>query len=114
MVFKWFLIPFMVLHGAMHLIGWVVNLDRARVGSLTGKLSFGFSKKWRKPLAQFWLLALILFIAGSMALLLNYYWWWWEILAAVIISQSLIVVWWQDAKTGTILNLLILIALMLL
>jgi hypothetical protein len=47
-------------------------------------------------------------LVSGTALLLKQHWWWAAGLLAVVISQALIIMNWQDAKFGTIANIIIL------
>jgi hypothetical protein len=57
-----------------------------------------------------WLAAFCLFMAAAIAYLNEYDYWWIIGLLAVLVSQFLIIVYWSDAKYGTILNVIILVA----
>tara|TARA_R110000868_G_scaffold194178_2_gene439500 strand:- start:53 stop:1111 length:1059 start_codon:yes stop_codon:yes gene_type:complete len=61
-----------------------------------------------KPFGIIWLIAFILFLATLIFYLSGYAYWWIIGILAVLISQFLIIRYWQDAKLGTILNLIIL------
>ncbi|MEI7661325.1 MAG: DUF6544 family protein [Bacteroidota bacterium] len=63
-----------------------------------------------KPFGLLWMLAAILFIAAVALYLKESEYWWEVVLPAVIVSQVLIIMSWQDAKYGTIANIIILIA----
>jgi hypothetical protein len=57
-----------------------------------------------------WLIALILFLAAAIQLISHHDLWWITALAAVMLSQVLIILFWQDAKFGTIANIIILLS----
>jgi len=62
-----------------------------------------------KPIGAFWLIAFILFIVTAS----QYYTdknWFYLAFVAILLSQILIILAWKDAKFGTIINLLILLA----
>lgn len=63
-----------------------------------------------KPVGIIWLIATLLFIASAMLLILKKDSWYIFSFAAVIISQIVIILSWNDAKFGTIANVVILIA----
>jgi membrane protein implicated in regulation of membrane protease activity len=58
-----------------------------------------------------WFIAAILFIAASIILLTQNNMWWMIALPALVISQIVIVSSWQDANWGTVINGLILVAI---
>jgi hypothetical protein len=98
---KKFFALIMVLHGLIHLMGFVKAFDLAAVGQLTQPIGGipGF----------FWLLAAILFVISAALLLLHKESWWFFAAMAIVFSQGLIFLSWQDAKFGTIANLVILV-----
>ena len=68
------------------------------------------SQEISKPAGLLWFLASLLFLAAMSAYLFNRNWWWMIVAAALVLSQTLIVMSWQDAKFGTVANILILVA----
>lgn len=94
-----------LIHGLIHVLGFVKAFNLADVTQLTQNIS--------KPIGTLWLLALIIFIVTAIQLISNHVLWWITALAAVILSQILIILFWQDAKFGTIANVIILIAVIL-
>ncbi len=91
-----------LVHGLIHLMGFAKAFDYGNITQL--------SKTVSKPLGAFWLATAILFIIITLLLLLKKDWWWIPALIAIIISQLLIINFWNDAKFGSIANLLILVA----
>ncbi len=89
-----------LFHGLIHLLGFVKGSGLKEVKELTLPIS--------KLLGFIWLTAAILFLIYIILYLLNSKYAWLVGLAAVIISQTLIIMFWQDAKFGTIPNVLIL------
>jgi len=89
------------LHGAIHLMGFLKAFKLAQIEQLTTGIS--------KISGIFWLLTFILFLVSCIAYLAKADWW--HILAfiAVLISTILIITVWNDAKFGTIANVIILI-----
>lgn len=91
-----------LLHGLIHLLGFVKAFEWAPVQQLTRTIP--------KPFGLIWLLVALLFLATA-ALYFSRKGDWWIIgIPAVILSQLLIVLYWQDAKFGTLANLVILLA----
>ncbi len=91
-----------VIHGLIHLLGFARAFDLIKVTEFTQPVS--------KPFGLVWLLATLALLLVAAALLLGQKWWWILALAAVTLSQILILGQWQDAKFGTLLNVIILIA----
>ncbi|RKQ29698.1 hypothetical protein D8M06_17105 [Oceanobacillus halophilus] len=72
-----------------------------------------FKMEISKSLGIIWLLTAFLFLIVAILYLWNIDWWWILGGAAVIISQLLIILSWQDAKVGTIANVIILVVLII-
>lgn len=92
---------FVLLHGLIHLLGFVKAFNFAEVNQLTQNIP--------KLLGILWLITSVLFVFTLIAFLIDKNWWWMISVSAVILSQFLIVTSWQDAKFGTILNIIILL-----
>ena len=88
------------VHGAIHLFGFLKAFGVAEFNAITQPIS--------KPVGMIWLTAVLLFAATLVLFLLQNMLWWAPGMAAVVVSQLLIIAYWQDAKFGTILNLVIL------
>lgn len=99
---KILLLIIVLLHGAIHVMGFLKGFGIAEINELKMNIS--------KPAGFFWLVATLLFVAAFMLILIDQECWWMVAIPAVILSQVLIIIAWQDAKFGTILNVIILIA----
>ncbi|HTY58187.1 MAG TPA: DUF6544 family protein [Bacteroidota bacterium] len=97
------LIIVIVVHGLIHLLGFVKGFHLADVDRLTLPVS--------RISGVFWLLAALLFLSASVLLMLDIRSWWVAAVPALLLSQYLIVRSWSDAKFGTVANLLILVPL---
>lgn len=96
------LVALALLHGLIHFMGFLKAFKLAEISQLTLPIS--------KPAGIVWLLAAVLFGAVASAVLARQEWWWLVAAPALIVSQVLICLYWQDAKFGTIANLIILLA----
>ena len=94
-----------VIHGLIHLLGFAKAFD---IGSITQ-----LSKEISKPFGVLWLTAFLLFLSSAILFFLKKEEWWIIGIIAVIISQILIFSNWNDAKFGTIANIIILFAIIL-
>ncbi|MGV3637693.1 MAG: DUF6544 family protein [Flavobacteriales bacterium] len=92
----------LVLHGAIHLLGFVKAYGLANVPALTLPIS--------KPIGALWAMTAALFVIAFLLLLLANGQWWVPAGIAVALSQVLIVLHWHDARFGTIANTLLLVA----
>jgi len=89
------------LHGLIHLMGFFKAFGLSAVEQITLTIS--------KPVGMIWLIAFVIFSFLAIMFFLGHSNWWIVGFAAVVISQILITIYWQDAKFGTVANLIILI-----
>jgi hypothetical protein len=92
----------MIMHGTIHSMGFVKAFRMANLAQLVQPIpkSNGIS----------WLTACLLFILAAILFSIERQSWWIFSALAVIISQYLIINDWNDAKLGTIANIIILLA----
>ena len=96
---------FIVLHGLIHLMGFVKALAPDKVPQLQQPIS--------KPLGAGWLVADLLFTLTAIALFVLPQAWWLLGGASVVLSQILICLAWRDARYGTLANAIILVGALL-
>ena len=94
-----------LIHGLIHFMGFAKAFNYGNITQLTKEIS--------KPSGLIWMLTAFLFIAATVLFLLKKEAWLFFGVTAVIISQILIFTVWQDAKFGTIANVIILVAIVL-
>lgn len=92
---------FLLIHGLIHLMGFVKAYNFAEISQLTREIS--------KPSGFLWLIAFILFITSGILLVSKKESWPILAISAVFISQVLIFMVWKDARFGTIANFFILL-----
>ncbi len=90
-----------LLHGAIHLIGFLKAYKLAQIDQLNADIS--------RTSGIVWLLAFILFLASGISYLVKVDWWYIIAFIAITISTYLIIMIWQDTKFGMIANIIILI-----
>ena len=90
------------VHGLIHLLGFVKAFNLTEISQLTQPIS--------KPRGILWLICTILFCTAMIVFLARANWWWMLMVPAILLSQVLIFVHWQDAKFGTIINIIALLA----
>jgi hypothetical protein len=66
------------------------------------------TKSITKPVGLIWTAVALLFVFSSWQVLVNRPFFWSSLMLAAVCSQVLIVLQWQDAKWGTVINLLLL------
>ena len=91
-----------ILHGIIHLVGFVKSFNLFPISQLTQNIP--------KVQGILWLFAALLFVLCAVLQLLKKDLWLPMALLAVSISQGLILLDWHDAKFGTLVNIIILIA----
>src|SRR5690606_23439302 len=89
-----------LLHGLIHLLGFVKGFELREVKELTLPIS--------RTLGVIWLTATILFLSYGVLQLLNSKYAGLIGIIAVILSKVLIIIFWKGAKFGTIPNMIIL------
>ncbi|MEJ5262891.1 MAG: DUF6544 family protein [Ignavibacterium sp.] len=98
---KWFFFFLISLHALIHLLGFVKAFQLEEISQLTQQIS--------KPVGVIWLVAFLILAAAAIQFILEKDIWWMFALIGIIISQVLIILYWQDAKFGTIPNVIILL-----
>lgn len=88
----------LVLHGAIHLLGFVKGLGLAKVAQLQQPIS--------RTGGLLWLLAAALLLAAAGLFAASSRFWWVAAAPGVLLSQALILLAWSDAKAGTIANVI--------
>ena len=99
---KYFLPIILFAHGLIHLIGFAKAYNFANVTQITKEIS--------KSNGMLWLLTAVLLSAAGVLCLLKKESWVYLAFIGVIVSQMLIISVWQDAKFGTVLNVIIFLA----
>lgn len=90
-----------ILHGLIHLLGFVKAFNYADISVLTKEIS--------KPVGILWLLAALLMVIFAFLFIFKKDIWVYFAIVAIILSQAMILFSWQDAKFGSIANIMILI-----
>lgn len=99
------LISLLLIHGIIHLFGFLKAFNLVHFNAIQQNIS--------KPFGLVWLISATLLLITAISILFNFKWFWVIGVVAVLISQGIIIYYWSDAKFGTILNVLILIAILL-
>jgi hypothetical protein len=108
----WALVALLVVHGLLHLLGFVQAWHFALLPQLSGATLFTLSESFSKLVGTVWLLVCGLFLASAVALAVQSQCWWRLGMLAVISSELLIIYAWPDAKAGTLVNLLLVLPLL--
>jgi hypothetical protein len=92
----------MILHGTIHSLGFIKAFRVAELSQLSHPIP--------KLYGVLWLLAGLLFIFAAILFSIERQWWWMLSVTSVVISQYLIVNDWEEAKFGTVANVIVLLA----
>ena len=100
---RWVVVAVLVGHGLIHLLGAAKGLRWADVPALTGPIGAG--------VGLLWLVAALLVLAAAGLVAVGAPTWWWAVaLGAAAVSQVAVVTSWSDAKAGTVVNVLLVVA----
>jgi hypothetical protein len=94
----------LVIHGLIHLLGFVKAFGWADLPALTQPISTLFGLVW--------LTACGLFFVTALAVVAWPRWWWAPGAAAVSVSMLAISQSWTDARAGAVANLLVLVGIL--
>jgi hypothetical protein len=98
----------LLIHGLIHLLGFVQAFQLATVEGMRLKSWATFLTDSPKLSGTLWFIAFLLFLGATLLFVLKKETWWILTLAAIAFSQILIILYWQEAKFGTIANIIIL------
>lgn len=90
----------LLIHGMIHLMGFLKAFQLAEISELKLPIS--------RHVGVFWLITVLIFLVALGQYLLKNGYWWMPAMAGILLSQVLVILFWQDAKFGTIANVLIL------
>jgi hypothetical protein len=99
-MFNYIFIFIMFVHGIIHFLGFAKAFGYGNINQLSQEIS--------KQVGLLWLLAGLLFVLVVVFSITQKDFWSYFALVAAVLSQILIILNWQDAKFGTIPNILIL------
>lgn len=97
---KYLFVAVLVIHGLIHLLGFSKAFGLAQPPQLQAAIS--------RPTGILWLAAALLLIVSAGLVLVAVRWWWVPAAFGVVLSQVLIFTTWNDAKAGTIANIILL------
>jgi hypothetical protein len=107
---------YLIVHGVIHLIGFVVNFQIAEMEDiaykttvLAGKLDVG--DVGTRLLGAAWLLVAVAFVVSGVTIFSSPTWWWSYTLAVTLVSLALTILGWPDARFGVLANVIILVFL---
>jgi hypothetical protein len=98
---RWVFAVIVAIHGLIHLVGVAKAFGLAELPQLALPIS--------RPMGVVWLAAALVSLAAAVGVVAWPRWWWLVGAAALVLSQVAVVASWQDAKFGTLVNVLILL-----
>jgi hypothetical protein len=107
-----FIFAFIVLvHGFLHLLGFAHELtftlddeEGMTAGNVGGQVP-------ERMTSVMWLISYCLFLVAAVLFIVYTSWWWMPAALGVLLSQILILSDWNEAKYGTITNVLIVLVI---
>lgn len=104
---KLLLSALLVIHGFIHLIGFVAGSGIIKVKGYSGKSIIALSYSAERLMPFAWLLVCVLFLFSVAGYLLDKHTWYMPAVVALVLSQLLVILYWPDAKAGTIANTIV-------
>jgi hypothetical protein len=96
---KTLFIALILIHGVIHLLGFVKAFRLAPVNQLSQPIS--------KASGSLWLLSAILFVLAALLFAFQIEWWWILSACGILVSEFLVINDWEDAWFGTVANVII-------
>lgn len=110
---RWTVGFLLIGHGLIHVLGPLEIWGLADIEALTGDPSIDIGSAATEAIALAWLGALVTLVVAGTAVVARRPWWRALAIVGVLLSQATIFVWWGDAATGTVVNILVLAAVVL-
>lgn len=89
----------MIIHGLIHLLGFVIAFDYIDLQSLPLELT--------RFQGIGWLISSLFFLASALLFFIQHLNWWMLTAVSIILSQYLIIMNWNEARAGTLVNLIL-------
>ena len=93
------------IHGLLHLMGYSKAFQYSGIEHIKAHIS--------RPIGILWIMGCLFFIGTGVLFLLNNDYWQIAGLVSIALSEIAIILGWQNARYGTIVNLLILTAIII-
>ncbi len=111
-----FVSVFLIIHGLIHLIGFIVPWKLAVIEGFTYKTTIlsgalDIGETGIRLVGTIWLLAAVGFVTGGILLLLGNPQWQMLTLAVTLLSLLLTISGWPDSQFGVLVNIIILASL---
>ncbi len=100
---RWLAVVVVVGHGLIHLLGAAKGLGWAKVPALSEPIGL--------VMGLIWFTAATAVVATGVLIAIRNRWWWVAGTLGAVVSQAVILTSWNDAKTGTVVNVLLIATL---
>lgn len=100
----------LLLHALLHVLGFLKLWGLAALPEMSGKMLVPLSESLTRAVGIGWLLVSVSFLTAAALYVVRNEHWWVVAVSSTLLSQGLIILQWQDAKAGTLANVLVLAA----
>ncbi|HEX2141208.1 MAG TPA: hypothetical protein VHK28_02870 [Candidatus Limnocylindria bacterium] len=112
MIWRWSLAALLLIHGGIHLLGFLASTGLAVVPQISAEPTllpddYEVGDQVLVALGALWLVAFLGFAASAIGLGMRRSWWLRLAVASAVLSTFLIVLWWPDAAFGLVPNLMV-------
>lgn len=97
----------LVIHGLIHLLGFLKPWGLAEVPQLSGRTLAPVSPEVARAIGVLWLVAAVALVGAGALRAAGRETWWMLAAPAILLSQALIVLQWGDAWAGTLANIVL-------
>jgi hypothetical protein len=99
------------VHGLLHLMGFLKAWRLAVIPQLSGRAIVPLSDQAFRIIGVLWLTAAVTLVLAAVLRLSDREWWWYVGGAGVALSQALVILQWGDAWAGTVVNVVLAVAI---
>jgi len=103
----------LLAHGLIHFIGFLKAWEFPIAKDFNIIATVAVSANESKTIGLLWFLCCVGLVTSCIIFLLQKDWWWMVGAISLLLSQSLIILYWHDAKYGTLVNVIILLAILI-
>ncbi|MBK7829326.1 DUF6544 family protein [Nannocystis sp.] len=103
------LVTLLVVHGAIHLLGFLKAWGLAALPQMRGRTIVPLGATATHVVGLLWLLAAVILLATAALRIANIEGWWIAGAVGLVVSQALVILAWPDAKAGTVANMILLV-----
>lgn len=102
----------LIVHGSIHLLGFLKAWHLAALPQLSGRTLIPLAEPMARAIGVLWLVTGAILVGAAALRLAGLTGWWMAAAAGVVLSQLLLVLQWHDAWPGTLVNVILLVAVL--